>query len=79
MDQEKVIRRVMQVIRESTETEEELSENTTLYEELGLASVELYVLLCDLEDAFGITISAAALREVRTVGEICQVVNNILD
>ena len=48
MKEEMIRKRVFEVIRESTETEEEISEDTLLYEDMGLASVEVYVMLCDL-------------------------------
>ena len=52
----------------------ELTEDTTLYEEMGLASVEAYVLLSDLEEEFGVRIPASALRNVRTTGDLCSLV-----
>ena len=53
---------------------EEIPEDTTLYEEMGLASVEAYVLLSDLEEEFGVRIPASALRNVRTTGDLCSLV-----
>ena len=54
MEYEAVKKRVLEVIRKSTETEEEIGEDTQLYEDMGLASVEVYVMLCDLEEEFEI-------------------------
>lgn len=79
MEYESIKKRTFEVIQESTETEEELSEDTLLYEDMGLASVEVYVMLCDLEEAFGIKIPVASLREVRTVGDLCRIVGEILE
>ena len=79
MKEEMIRKRVFEVIRESTETEEEISEDTLRYEDMGLASVEVYVMLCDLEEEFGITIPAASLREIRTAGDLCRLVGGILD
>lgn len=69
---------IINVIRNSTETELELTEETSLYEDMGLSSVEAFVMLSDLEDALGIEIPAADLRSVRTVGDLCRVVCLIL-
>ena len=41
---------------------------------MGLASVEAYVLLSDLEEEFGVRIPASALRNVRTTGDLCSLV-----
>lgn len=74
MSIEELKQKILEVIAESTETELEVTEDTTLYEEMGLASVEAYVLLSDLEEAFGVRIPASALRNVRTTGDLCALV-----
>ena len=48
MEYEAVKKRVLEVIRKSTETEEEIGEDTQLYEDMGLASLEVYFILCYL-------------------------------
>ena len=78
MTVEEVKEKTMEVIRESTETELDLTEDTGLYEDMGLASVEAYVLLCDLEDTSGIKIPASELRKVGTAGDLCRLVVQIL-
>lgn len=66
--------KILEVIVESTETDMEVKEDTALYEDMGLASVEVYVMLCDLEEVFGISIPASALRQIRTAGDLCDLV-----
>lgn len=51
-----------------------LTMETRLVEELGLSSVEITVLLSDLEDIFHIYIPASALRHVRCAGDLCRIV-----
>lgn len=79
MRNEELIEKVKNVIQVSTETDLEISEETALYEDMGLASIEVYVLLSDLEEAFNIAIPAAELRKVRTVRDLCQVVSGIIN
>lgn len=74
MDEQKVKEKVMKVIEESTETDVNLTEETTLYDEMSLSSMEVYVLLNDLEDTFDIRIPVSELRKVHTVGELCALV-----
>lgn len=69
---------VIAVIKSSTETELEVTENTHLVQEMGLSSVEAMLLLSDLEDRFGIRIPAGRLRDIQTVRDLCQVVVNCL-
>lgn len=78
MTVQEVKQEVIRVIKDSTETEIEISESTQLFGEMGLSSVEAVVMLADLEEAFGIDIPAANLRKVRTVGDICELVVSIL-
>ena len=74
MSIEELKQKILEVIAESTETELEVTEDTTLYEEMGLASVEAYVLLSDLEEEFGVRIPASELRNVSTTGDLCALV-----
>ena len=65
---------VIRVIRDSTETEYAIRMDTHLVKGLGLSSVEIMMLVSDLEDRFGVHISGAKLRNVWTVGDLCNLV-----
>lgn len=65
---------VYSVIRSSTETELELSDGLHLISQMGLSSVEIILLISDLEDWFGIDLPVSELRHVATVGQLCQMV-----
>lgn len=69
---------IMHVIKVSTETELDITEETNIFSDMGLSSVEVMVMLGELEDAFDIDIPAAQLRRVRTVGDMCELVIEIL-
>lgn len=75
---QEAIKAMIHVIVESTETEVEVTEKTHLVEDLGLSSMEVVVLLGDLESAFGIDIPVSRVRRIQTVGDLCQVVISIL-
>ena len=72
-------KKIIDVIEESTETELELTPDTEIFADMGLSSVEVVVMLGDLEDAFGIDIPAADIRNVRTIGELSDLIIFILD
>lgn len=74
MTKKEAEQKVLELIAKAAEAETEVREETLLYEDLGLASVEVYVMLCELEETFGINLSAAALRDVCTVGDLCNLV-----
>ena len=67
MTVEEAKKEIIRVIRDSTETELELTEETNLFSDMG-----------DLEDTFGVDIPASRLRNVRTVGDICELVITLL-
>ena len=69
-----VKKKIIEVIKESTETEMTLTPDTELFADMGLSSVEVVVMLGDLEDAFGIDIPAADIRNVRTIGELSDLI-----
>ena len=75
---EQIKQAVISVIRDSTETEISLTEDTHLIQDMGLSSVETMLLLSDLEDRFYITIPASLLRNVQTVGDLCRLVIDCL-
>lgn len=69
---------IIRVIKVSTETELDIMEQTNMFTDMGLSSVEVVVMLGELEDTFGIDIPASRLRRVRTVGDMCELVIRIL-
>ena len=69
-----ITKTVHNIIKDSSETELELTPQTHLIQEIGLSSVEAMLLLSDLEDVFHIQIPVTALREVETVGDLTQLV-----
>ena len=66
--------KIYSVIRSSTETECELCDDLNLITQMGLSSVEVMLMLSDLEDAFGIDLPVSEMRNVATVGQLCQMV-----
>ena len=78
MTTQDVKKKIIDVIEKSTETELELTPDTELFADMGLSSVEVVVMLGDLEDDFGIDIPAADIRNVRTIGELSDLIIFIL-
>lgn len=69
-----MLEKLIQVIRESTECTMEIHEGSLLVEDLGLSSIEIMVLIGDIEDAFDVKIKAAQLRNVKSVGELLRII-----
>ena len=65
---------ILHVIRESTETEVEIHEQTHIINEMNLSSIEVMMMISDLENRFGINIPTEKLRDVRTIHDLCEIV-----
>lgn len=69
---------IIQVIITSTETEQTVTLDSELVRDLGLSSMEVLVLLGDLESAFGVVIPVSQVTHVETVEDLCEVVLRLL-
>ena len=74
MTLEQLNQEILSVVAQSTESEIPITPATHLIREMGLSSVEIMLLVSDLEDHFDVTITPARLRQVQTVGDLCQIV-----
>lgn len=78
MTVEELYQEIYNVIYDSTETDLELTDELHLITQMGLSSVEIMLMISDLEDRFGIELPISELRNVETVGHLCQVVLDTL-
>ena len=69
---------IYDIIKESTETEVDFTEASYLAADLMLSSVEVMMLLSDLEDAFDLTIPANQLMDAEKVGDLVDIVTRLL-
>ncbi len=78
MTMPEAINEIYAVIRSSTETDLKLVPELHLIQDMGLSSVEIMLLLTDLEDHFQINIPVSELRNTQTIDDLCQVILHIL-
>ncbi|MDO4169329.1 MAG: acyl carrier protein [Lachnospiraceae bacterium] len=78
MTEKSVRKKIIEIMIDSTETEEKITEETRIIEDLELSSMEVMVLVADLEDALGIQIPISKISNVHTVGEFCDVLIEII-
>lgn len=71
-------REILSVVHSSTESEAEITNSTHLIKEMGLSSIEIMMLVFDLENTFGVDIPVSKLRHVQTVGDLGQLVSDRL-
>ncbi len=53
-----------------------INEDTVLIADLGLNSLDLVNLACNVEDEFGIEIPDRAIRDFKTVGDVMTFIEN---
>ena len=71
---EKLNEHILSLVRESTETDFPITPETHLIRDMGLSSVEIMLLISDLEDHFDINISPTQLRHAQTIGDLTKLV-----
>ncbi|HIS52938.1 MAG TPA: acyl carrier protein [Candidatus Onthomonas avicola] len=57
-----------------TEPDVDVTEETEVVHGLGLPSVEVLMLLGELEDIYDVELSPKVVEHVKTVGELCDVI-----
>lgn len=78
MTEQDLRKEIIDVIIESTETELDVTPDMDLFADMGLSSMEIMVMLGDLEDAFDIEIPAEELTDVCTVQDLSDIIMNQL-
>lgn len=71
---EQAKKKIIETIIEITDTEEEVTEETLIVHELGLSSMEVLVMIGELEDIFGVDLNMKQCGNVRTIGQLCDVI-----
>ena len=76
MRYEDVLRKTVELLSEITEAEE-IGAESELMEDLGIGSMDLLSLLCDLEEEFNVRLPERIILEVVSVGDmvdsICEI------
>ena len=74
MTEQDMRKEIIDVITESTETELDVTPDMDLFADMGLSSMEIMVMLGDLEDAFDIEIPVEELTDVCTVQDLSDMI-----
>lgn len=55
----------------------DITEGSSLTDDLGLSSYDIMCVLGDLETEFGVTVNEAEIVDIRTVGEAIEYINSL--
>lgn len=67
-------KKVIEILKESAERDMTVTEESRLLQDLELSSMEMVIVLYDLEAFFGIKFKMRKLRHLKTVGDLCDAV-----
>ena len=73
MNREELIEQIIRLIRENADVDE-VTEQSSLIDDLDMASIEILTFVGELEDELDLTIPQKVLNEVATVGELADAV-----
>lgn len=62
--------RIIEIIKDGTEYDGEITSDMNLIEEIGLSSLESMVLIGELESEFGIELPIDEVKQVSNIGEL---------
>lgn len=71
-----VLKRVVELFSTMTEAEE-INEESELIEDLELSSMDVMFLISSLEEEFHISVPEKAIRQMVTVGDVVQVIQDL--
>ncbi|MBE5768920.1 MAG: acyl carrier protein [Clostridiales bacterium] len=77
MNKAEVLEKVIAVFARTSEAEE-VRADSELLEDLELSSIDIFMILVELEDMFGVKISENDVRGMATVEDVCDIVLRLM-
>ena len=73
-----MLERLKSILINSIGIETEITSETNLKNDLGLNSLDLANLACEVEDEFDVEIPDSALKDIKTVGDVIDFIENAI-
>ena len=73
-----IVSALIELLRDTLEQPRDIAADTALIADLGLESIQVIEYLCEVEDRFDLAIDEDKLADVRTVGDLAEVVRQLL-
>ncbi len=78
MKEKELLERVQKVVQQFAEPSLKVEHDTAFVKDLGLESIQIIEMLCEIEDAFDLVIGESELSDVVTVADLTAVVEKNL-
>lgn len=75
MSEEMILEKVIAVFATMADTDDEITADSELMEDLNISSMDILMLMTTLEEEFKITIPEKEIRKMVTVGDVVQVIS----
>ena len=74
MDYSKILQRVIDLFATMADTEDEITADSELIDDLGISSMDVLFLISSLEEEFKIKVPEKAIRKMVTVGDVAETI-----
>ena len=78
MKENELLERVKEVVQQFADPSRQVEHDTAFVKDLGLESIQIIEMLCEIEDAFDLVIGESELSDVVTVADLSAVVEKNL-
>lgn len=73
-----ILQRVIDLFATMADTEEEITAESELIEDLGISSMDVLFLISSLEEEFMIKVPESMLRKMVTIGDVEEIVSGLI-
>ena len=78
MNYDEILERVINLLAAMKELENEVTADSELIDDLGISSMDVLFLITGLEEEFDVKIPVKAIREMITVADVAEIVEEII-
>lgn len=73
-----ILQRVIDLFATMADTEDEITEESELIDDLGISSMDVLFLISSLEEEFKIKVSEKEIRKMSTIGDVTEVIEHLV-
>jgi acyl carrier protein len=78
MSNNDILQRVIALFATMSDTEEEITADSELIEDLGISSMDVLFLISSLEEEFKTKVPEKEIREIVTVGDVAETIDSLI-
>ena len=78
MDYEVILERVINLLAAMTESEDEVTADSELIDDLGISSMDILFLVTSLEEEFNVKVPVNAIRKMYTIADVAEIVDELI-